>query len=159
MLTLSRFRTLADSFGADLQRWPADLRNAAKSLVDASPEARAVLDAARRLDHAIAAASAQEDAGLWPPGEADAALARLRAGVAARLASSQSRRPAARLAELSPGRARWALFFHFRWLGFATGGGFAIVAGLFVGSMYASAPASEDMLSVLQPAPIHILVD
>ena len=91
MLTLRRFRTMADSYGADLLRWPDGARAEAQALLNASPAARALLDEARTLDHAIEAAGASEDAVLWEllTGQ-DAAMARLRSGVEARIAASES---------------------------------------------------------------------
>jgi len=41
----------------------------------------------------------------------------------------------------------------------ATGSGFAIMAGLLIGSMYNSAAGPDTVLTMLQPAPIHILAD
>ena len=81
MLTLRRFRTMADSYGADLLRWPDGARAEAQALLKASPAARALLDEARTLDDAIEAAGASEDAVLWEPDGQDAAMARLRSGV------------------------------------------------------------------------------
>ena len=87
MLTLGRFRRLAASYGADLQRWPEEARRDAQALLDHSAEAGVLFDEARTLDQAIDQATIREDALLWPPGERDAALDRLRSGVEARLAS------------------------------------------------------------------------
>ena len=102
MLTLRRFRTMADSYGADLLRWPDGARAEAQALLKASPAARALLDEARTLDDAIEAAGASEDAVLWEPDGQDAALARLRSGVEARIVASAERRPTFR-------RTGWAL--------------------------------------------------
>jgi hypothetical protein len=152
MLTLKRFRAMADSYGADMKRWPEALRGEAEALLKISPEACAVLAEARRLDQVIEAGSAQEDARLWPPGEQDAALARLRASVEARLASPAGFRPEHR-------RMEWALSLRLRWAGLATAGGFAIVAGLLIGSLYAGTPEPDSVLMILQPQPIQILAD
>jgi hypothetical protein len=152
MLTLGRFKALAESYGVDLRRWPEELRGAAQALLATSAEARACLDKARVLDEAIAAASRREEALRWPPGEADAALARLRSAVEARIAPrparpgagwSGTRRPLSRL----------------RWAGMATGGSLAILAGLFIGLMYGPAPAADNVLTLLDPAPIQVLTD
>ena len=51
-------------------------------------------------------------------------MARLRSGVEARIAASMERRPTFR-------RTGWALALHTPWVGMATGGGFAIMAGMF----------------------------
>src|SRR5580692_7935829 len=93
MLTLSRFTALVDSYGAELNRWPEAVRAEAQALAESSPQARALLAAARVLDATIATARASHDASLWPPGDQAAALARLRSGVAARIASSANPGP------------------------------------------------------------------
>lgn len=152
MMTLRRFRAMADIYGADLRRWPEEVRGEAEALVTVSLQARTFLDEARRLDDAIEAASAHEDAVLWRPGEQDAALARLRSGVEARIAASARRLPAA-------GGGRGILSLRLRWLGMATGGGFAVMAGLLIGALYVSAPEPEGVLMLLQPAPIQVLAD
>ena len=45
-----RLQALADAYGADLRRWPADQRAFAESLVAADPAARVLLDEAAALD-------------------------------------------------------------------------------------------------------------
>ena len=45
-----RLQALADVYGADLRRWPADQRAFAESLVAADPAARVLLDEAAALD-------------------------------------------------------------------------------------------------------------
>lgn len=152
MLTLRRFRTMADSYGADLLRWPDGARAEAQALLKASPAARALLDEARTLDDAIEAAGASEDAVLWEPDGQDAAMARLRSGVEARIAASAERRPTFR-------RTGWASALHTRRVGMATGGGFAIAAGLLIGAIYSSDPATDSVLTLLQPVPIHVWAD
>jgi hypothetical protein len=153
MLTLGRFKALAESYGADLRRWPEELRSEAQALLASSPEARACLGDARVLDEAISAASQREDAVRSPPGEADAALARLRSAVEARIAP----RPAHR----RPGRGggRWLPSLPLRWAGMATGGSLAILAGLLIGAMYSSGAAPDNVLTLLDPAPIQVLTD
>lgn len=49
-LPLDRFAALVDAHGADLRRWPPAERDAAQALLRISPEARALRDAAGRLD-------------------------------------------------------------------------------------------------------------
>jgi len=148
------------SYGADLQRWPDEVRGEAQALLNVSPQARALLDEARTLADAIAAASAREDAAHWRLGEQAAALARVRSGVEARIASSTGRRRASRRSGWAPaGEGHWAPSLHLRWVGMATGSGFAIMAGLLIGSMYNSAAGPDTVLTMLQPAPIHILAD
>ena len=46
-----RLQALADVYGADLRRWPADQRAFAESLLAADPSLRAVLDEAATLGH------------------------------------------------------------------------------------------------------------
>jgi hypothetical protein len=161
MLTVERFRATADSYGADLQRWPNEMRDAAEALLNVSAEARAVLQEARALDEAINAASATDDARRWRPGEQNAALARLRSGVEARIAPTARKR----LPDPLPGLTLmqgvwWATSIRSRLVGMAAAGGCAIVAGLLLGSTYVSEPATDGALTMLlQPAPIHILSD
>ena len=50
VLSAGRFATLADAYGADLRRWPADLRTAAEAYIIGNPQARGVLAEAARLD-------------------------------------------------------------------------------------------------------------
>jgi hypothetical protein len=149
MMTLKRFRVLADSYGADLQRWPQEMRGPARTFLSASPEGRAILDEAHAIDDAIEAASAHERAARWPPGEQEAALARLRAAVASRIVSTTVRPP-----------QYWRPSLRLRRIGLVTGGACAIIAGLLIGSMSRPAPAPEGALAMLlQPAPIEILTD
>jgi hypothetical protein len=162
MLTLRRFKALADSYGAELRRWPDDLRGEAEAFLKVSPQARTLLAEARKLDAAIGMANAAEDAGFWPPGEQGAALARLRSGVAGRIASSSVRKSATRpLGWVLAGRAHDLITTHGAVVGMATGSGVAMAAGLLIGVMYVSAPvpAPDNVLAMLQAAPIHILAD
>jgi len=96
MLTLKRFEALTDSYGAEPERWPDDVRADAEALLRVSPEAQQLLAEARELDEGIDAARKRADAASWTPSEEAAALARLRAGVAARLARSAGQETAAR---------------------------------------------------------------
>jgi hypothetical protein len=157
MLTLGRFKAMAESYGADLQRWPEEVRGEAEALLTGSPQARAVLDQARALDTAIEAAGARADAAFWRLGEQDAALVRLRSRVAARIAASAGYRPPRQ--QMSSARGQGGLWLQLGWLGMATGSGVAIAAGLLIGAMYASAPEPDSVLTMLQAAPIHILAD
>ncbi len=164
MMTLGRFRALLDSYGADPQRWPQASRADAEKLLSGSAAARAMREEAERLDAAIAAATAREDAALARLSPPDEALRRLRSGVAARIATEAERPTERRTAWtfaavidrlLSP--APFSSRLH--WAGMATAGGFAIVAGLLLGAMYATPPTADSVLSMLQPAPILILAD
>jgi hypothetical protein len=164
MMTLGRFRVLLDSYGADPQRWPQGSRADAQKLLSSSTAARAMREEAERLDAAIAAATAREDATLARLSPPDAALQRLRSRVAARIATEARRPTEQRMAwMLAAGVERLlspALFSsRLQWAGMATAGGFAIVAGLLLGAMYATPPAADSVLSMLQSAPIVILAD
>lgn len=150
MLTMRRFCMLAESYGADLRRWPDKTRDHAQALLDVSVEARAILDAARALDDAIAL----HDAGRPPSWDEEAMLARLRAGVATQIAAGRS--PARRLVWAS---AEWPLPFMLRWLGMATAGGLAITLGLVIGLTTARPPTPDGVLTLLHPAPITMLTD
>ena len=90
MLTLKRFAALAESYGGDLRRWPDDVRGGAQALLNASPQAHGILADAQKLDSAIEAAGLREDRRLLPPHEQEAALARLRGGVTARIAAAEA---------------------------------------------------------------------
>src|SRR5512146_762406 len=87
MLSLRRFRKLSESYGAYLERWPAEVRREAMILLKESRDARVILEEMRSFDAAIAAATEREDQEFWQAGEQAAALARVRAGVGARIAS------------------------------------------------------------------------
>jgi len=160
MMTLKRFRALAQSYGADLQRWPQEERGAAEELSGSSEEAHTLLVQERALDEAIAAATAPQDAQHGPQSERDAALVRLRAKVAARLAVGKAQaKPVGRLSWLL-GTASHSSPVRVRRFGLATGGVFAIIAGLLIGGLSGPAPAPVGALSaLLQPATLDILAD
>ena len=166
MLTLERLRALTESYGADMQRWPEETRVAAQALLSQSAEARALLEEARVLDDMIAAATAHEESVRWRTGERDVAMARLRAGVGARIVTTEVIRP-------TPLRSRLMRFFggsrqsesdepalapRLRWVGLATTGALAVAAGLVIGTMYEVTPVSPAVLTqLLQPATFAIL--
>jgi hypothetical protein len=156
MLSPARFRKLVDSYGADLQRWPLELRDKARALMDASSEARELLAAAKRLDAAIDA-DAREDAARWQT-HRTLALGRLRSGVQARISStapsSSTWRAALGLNALGRAFAGDPV-----WRTVALGSGVAVIAGLLIGGFYNTAQPSESLLSMLEPAPIHFLAD
>jgi len=161
MMTLKRFRALTQSYGAELQRWPQEERGAAQELLGSSAEARALLEQERSLDADIAAATAHQDAERLQRGVQDAALARLRAGVAARIAREEAQaKPGGWLGWLFGG-ASHSPPVRVRRLGLATSGAFAIIAGLLIGGMYGpAAPAPVGALNaLLQPAALEILAD
>lgn len=159
MITLKRFRALIDSYGGDLRRWPEMERAGMQELLDRSAEARALLEEVRQVDRAIMSAAAHEDTVLWPAGEQDAALARLRLGVAVQIAQKTLvERHAHTSFTLS-----WLAPLSMRGLGMATGGGFAVAAGLVIGLTYAASPTpvsgTDTVLAMLQPAPIPMLAE
>ena len=49
-MTLKRFKHLLDAYGADLARWPAAERQAARALIAADPRARQARDETAELD-------------------------------------------------------------------------------------------------------------
>ena len=53
-MTAERVRALLDAYGSEARRWPADERDAARTLIDAEPSLRAELEAARELDATLA---------------------------------------------------------------------------------------------------------
>lgn len=158
MMTLRRFRTLADSYGADLQRWPESLRGQARALLDSSADAQAVMTRARELDEALAAAAAARDGRLWKGESADAAVHRLRQSVSTRL-----RRPRPGGAPVFAGNdAHAAARYrprHVGWVGYATAAGIAVVAGLTLGILYSPTAQQPDLTALLQPAPLQLLTD
>lgn len=60
MMTVDEFSAVLDRLGSDLERWPADLRRNAETLVARDANAAARLDAARKLDAMLRAAIAPE---------------------------------------------------------------------------------------------------
>jgi hypothetical protein len=53
-MDIERFKVLLDGYGADPARWPAAERAAAETFARRSPEAAALMAAARALDRALA---------------------------------------------------------------------------------------------------------
>lgn len=156
MLTLRRFRAMADSYGADLHRWPEEVRDAARMLLNGSAEARALLSAARALDEAIETAREREAATQGRRGMPDAALVRLRSRVAARIAASSRDRHSG---GVLPQAIGWAISPYLRWAGIAAGSGLVITAGLLIGAMSAPTPSPDGLLLMLQAAPLQFLQD
>jgi hypothetical protein len=144
MLTLRQFAALAESYGAELERWPQQLRGDARTLLEESPAARTLLDKARSLDAALEAASLRSDRTLWPSeNHKQAALGRLRGRVAERIAE--------------PLAVQRSAVTRLGWLALVTAASVAVVSGFLIGSWYTSSAASEDnLLTVLQPVPIHL---
>ena len=157
---IGRFRAAMARHGSDLRRWPAGDRARADALLGSSPEASELLDEAWRLDDALRSAGSVQDRRLWGPGEQDAALARLRAGVAARIAPVPLRSPAPswRVALLQPAFAisgNTSVSLGWR---VAMSGGLAVMAGLWLGWVESAVVAKPaGLLTVLQSAPFHSL--
>jgi hypothetical protein len=160
MLTLERFKSLADSYGASLERWPGETRQEARALLSNSPAAQAILAQAQLLDDAIATAVGKEDSRTWPPEQATAALGRLRSRVAARLIDQEETRSTAGIRRwLLSRRSLLTLCAQPGWGGMLTGGALAIAAGLVTGLLYASSPPPRNMLLLLEPTPLQIFSD
>jgi hypothetical protein len=153
MMTLKRFRTLADSYGADLQRWPERLRPQARRLLESSAAAQEVMARAGELDEAIRVAGVARSESVWSGDRPEAALIRLRNGVGTRIAAATNtaQELQGRAARSGPGRARW--------VGLATAASVAILAGVVLGIVYSPTTSHQDLLAVLQPGPIQLLND
>jgi hypothetical protein len=154
MLTIRRFHVLAESYGADLQRWPQQFRAEAQRLLTASSEARQLLAEARILDAAIMKVTARDR-----PSQAEqgAALERLKSAVATGLTTSNGRRKSASfLGSIAGWCHEVATPRGFR---LASGVCAAVIAGLVLGSLYNGAPATKSVLTFLQPDPIQLFGD
>jgi hypothetical protein len=152
MMTMKRFRALADSYGADLQRWPEQMRPQARALLDSSAEAQDIVARARRVDEAIAAAGAERSGRLWSGDRPEAALVRLRNNVAARIRPAAATPAARGIRARTPRGARHRM----GWLGLATAASVAIVAGIALGALYLPSTSQQDLLALLQPSPIQL---
>ena len=158
MITLRRFRALMESYGSDLRRWPAETRSEAEMLVAASAEAQSIMADARELDEILESIHRVEDATLWPPHEQQAALARLRSVVDARLTAIMSQ-PPRRVASLTWASAAGpvgALHTPLRLLGLAASGTIAVAIGLAIGSMSNAGGTPDAVVALLQATPIHL---
>lgn len=156
MLKIERFTSLARSYGANIDLWPVEVRADALALLEISKVARVVLAEERLMDDALAGARRHQEISLWPPGERNAALVRLRTNVAARIAPAPS------------GPFRFGGWFFTRvdglwpdlnWLGLSSSGGVAVAVGLFIGMHFPNLPDSRDLLSTLQVASIPIFME
>ncbi len=155
MMTLKRFKALADSYGSDLLRWPEQVRSRARALRDSSAAAREIIARARELDEAIAAAAAARSESLWSGEPPEAAAVRLRNGVAARISPVNPAMASGRTSIRTASRARRRP----GWIGLATAASVAIVAGVALGVLYSQGAANQDLLALLQPSPIQLLSD
>lgn len=157
MMTLKRFRKLADSYGADLRRWPERLRPQANALLESSAQAREIVARARELDEAITAAASARSENLWSGDRPDAALVRLRNDVATRIGPAV---PAtAIVAGGIAGRVAHDASRRPGWIGLATAASVAIIAGVVLGILHSQTAPRQDLLVLLQPSPIQLLTD
>jgi len=159
MLTLGRFKALAASYGGDLERWPERFRREAATLTASSVAARRILEAERELDAAIAGADrSASTAGL----QAEAALTRLRSGVAARIAPARagaggSVRHGWRAAARPPIGLSQGLTLcapDLRAIGLVGAASIAVAAGLAIGATSKPPPGPNAVLSLLQTTPL-----
>ena len=164
MMTLRRFKVLTEAYGADLRRWPASERAEAAMFLAGSTDARGILKDAQHLDVLIDVAHADEAQTLLQTAEQAAALARLRSGLAARIAPPSPSRKQRESIEnrlswvfASTGFGRTATASWHSWAVMTVGGGAALVAGLWIGAMHAAA-GPVGLITMLQPSPLHGLV-
>lgn len=158
MMTLRRFRALVASYGSDLRRWPAETRGEVTMLATISAEVRSVLTEERELDEALESLHRMEDAALWPQHEQQAALARLRSGVGARITATASQ-PPHRVAGInwsSVAGPVGVLHAPLRLLGLAASGSIAVAIGIVIGSMSGAGGAPDAVQTLLQASPIHL---
>jgi ElaB/YqjD/DUF883 family membrane-anchored ribosome-binding protein len=153
-LTISRFRTLAQSYGSDLQRWPEDVRAQARALLRESGQARRIVAEARRLDEAIEASAPERHARTWAGESPETSLSRLRQRIAVRIEAVDSCR--SRSAALAS--ARWSQ--RRRWIGMAAAASAATVVGFILGFLlFAPVRPQPGLIALLQPSPIRLLMN
>lgn len=161
MLKIERFTGLARSYGANIDLWPVEERCDARALLDSSKAARAVLLEERLLDDALAGAWKQQERARASLAEHDAALARLRTNVAARIARAPAEPSGFRgrfFAQVRGAHVR-GVWPDLNWLGLSSGSGIAVAAGLFIGMHFPTFLTSADLLSSLQVASIPIFME
>lgn len=160
-----KFRYLAECYGADLSRWPVADRARAEALLIQSPEARIILRAQQDVDAVIVRAFGAQDASLQAQTaheDTQAALARLRAGVAGRIAEGSGkknllrgwRRFIPRQSEGPPAGVMTADgLVVFRFAGLVLGCAFIVTGGLWLGWVQSSSAAS-DLFNMLLVFPV-----
>lgn len=156
MMPLSRFAALVDSYGGDIGRWPEIFRDEARTLAAASAQARIWLTEAARLDTALLAGARRDLETLLPPEAEDAAVERLRRGVAGRIAAP-SLAPEPRAVWLSWLAAQLPALP--RLAGLATAGGVVVMAGLLVGALTVAQPDGDTLVSLMQPTPLAVFIE
>lgn len=152
MLTFDRFKALAEAYGADLTRWPAEERAEAYALLDSSEAARSLLSETALLDDAIDVERALRDKiRIGDTSEQAAALARLRAGVSAHIAVPKPKRENA--------VREWLRRTFASPVGLAASGSVVMAMGLLIGWLSTTAPATEPALANLRSAPFQLLAE
>lgn len=166
MMTQKRFRYLATCYGADLSRWPEADREPAEVLLVESADARLVLGEQQAVDAVIARAfDAQDAAFVARTAHEDmrAALTRLRAGVAGRIAVRSGKKSRWRgwrrfMGHRPVAPSAWAItadgLVVFRRAGLVLGCVFAVTGGLWVGWIQ-SAGGTGDLLNTLLVIPVN----
>jgi hypothetical protein len=147
-MNIARFRHLADAYGADIARWPAEERADASSLLAQSEEAQRVLAQARVLDAWIA---------LGAPEVEDAQVERVYDTIMNRVGRDSS--APVRIGAMPPGAARMAFFRPRTFLpaaaflaGMAVTGVLAGAENLFLPSASAT---TADIASLVAPEPSY----
>ncbi|MFH7810802.1 MULTISPECIES: hypothetical protein [Acetobacter] len=165
MMTQKRFRYLAECYGADLSRWPVADRGPAEALLAGSTEARLVLQEQQGVDAVIASAFDAQNAELVAQTaheDTHAALTRLRAGVAGRIAEQSGTKSSSReWWRFMPCRPIvypiWAMtaseLVIFRRAGLVLSCAFVVTGGLWLGWIQSSGGVS-DMLNTLLVIPV-----
>ena len=160
----ARFRSLLAGFGADPVRWPNDRRVDAAMRLERSPEARRLLERARRVDGLIVDATRAADRSLWEAGAMADAVDRIRNGVAARIADAASTGIGRRSTWRADRRLRGLIVWPtplpdlLRRLGVTTGLGGATAAGLCLGWMQVGPDPAAGVPSARQAGPLPGLV-
>jgi len=151
-MKMAEFQDLLDARGADLSAWPDAVRIQGEHLLAASPQARASLAQARRLEDLIARAIKAEGMAV------DAPAVRVRQALARGLPPQRRHLlawPAALLGvDLAPARLRIAMLAAAACLG--------VVLGLFgpdlgssdAGIVIASASAEPNLAAMFEPEPL-----
>ena len=155
MLTLKQLTALADIYGADLRRWPEAERAGVAPLLQVSPAARQVMRDAAEMDQLIQQASAADSDDDFGLGEEQAALARLRSGVSARIATPlmPGMGPSVMRAFVPAGGGMVLAQQRMARLGMMLGLALTVSAGIWIGGMPLSPAGPVDLTAVLQPAP------
>jgi hypothetical protein len=125
-MDLDRFRALAEAYGGDLRRWPAETRAAAETFRAGHAEAQALLDAEADFDHLLH--------GVAPP----AASAALRQAV---IASARAK----------PSRARPTWRFWVSGAGLVGAGAAGALAGALWISVAAGDMGTQSLLAAAAP--------